>query len=328
MPSQLIFTTFCVILACTTACRATGPAAAKGTGPKILTTAKNGVSVAAPSKNTFFLCPGKNVSVNGTVFKFPMALTKPNSTWVTHNSIIVSKIPTVNGSVTMKHKFDITLTKSERKLKGNGIPNHPVGRFPIIKGTTAYEIYSQLPAQGYANAAEIPVQPYDLQLVLPRNPVANAKPTCINDLMIGVATQTGAAWHMEYAIDGSYQAVDPNAALPTDLCWGHPYETQYHYHGYSWKCFPDQGKVGEHSPLFGYAVDGFGIYGPRSKNGVLVTNADLDECHGHTHEIVWDGAKVKMYHYHVNSEYPYSVGCFRGTPVQMKATPMPKPKPV
>jgi hypothetical protein len=64
-------------------------------------------------------------------------------------------------------------------------------------------------------------------------------------------------------------------------------------------------------------MDGFGIYGPRSKNGVLVKNVDLDVCHGHTHEIIWDGVKKKMYHYHVNNEYPYSVGCFRGTPVHM-----------
>lgn len=33
----------------------------------------------------------------------------------------------------------------------------------------------------------------------------------------------------------------------------------------------------------GYALDGFGIFGPRSLGGKLVTNADLDECHGHSH---------------------------------------------
>ena len=244
-----------------------------------------------------------------------MVLTKPNSSWVLQNSIIISKIPTVKGSVTMKHTFKMSLTKNERRFKGNGIPNHPIGRFPIIKGTPAYELYSQDPAQGYANAAELPVKPYDLDVTVPRNPVPNAKPTCMDPLMYGVATQTGGVWHVEYAIDGSNHAVDPNAALPTDLCWGHPYATQYHYHGYSWKCFPNQGKVGEHSPLFGYAMDGFGIYGPRSQNGVLVRNADLDVCHGHKHKINWDGVMKNMYHYHVNSEYPYSVGCFRGTPV-------------
>lgn len=87
--------------------------------------------------------------------------------------------------------------------------------------------------------------------------------------------------------------------------------------GFSWKCMPDQGKDGEHSPLFGYALDGFGIFGPRSEGGKLVTNDDLDECHGHTHEIDWDGEKLEMYHYHLNNQYPYSIGCFRGTPVNI-----------
>ena len=41
----------------------------------------------------------------------------------------------------------------------------------------------------------------------------------------------------------------------------------------------------------------------------------LDECHGHTHEIEWDGELVKRYHYHATAEYPYTVGCYRGTPV-------------
>ena len=109
--------------------------------------------------------------------------------------------------------------------------------------------------------------------------------------------------------------VDPSDALPLDLCFGHPYYGQYHYHLYSWKCFPNQGlDPTQHSPLYGYAMDGFGIYGPRSLQGKLVTNAELDECHGHSHRIVWDGKEVDMYHYHLNTEYPYSLGCYRGTP--------------
>jgi hypothetical protein len=102
-----------------------------------------------------------------------------------------------------------------------------------------------------------------------------------------------------------------------DACWGHPYMEQYHYHGYSWKCFPDQGEPGVHSPLFGYAIDGFGVFGPLGEDGLMVTNDDLDECHGHTHDIEWDGETKEMYHYHVNNEYPYSIGCFRGTPIEL-----------
>ena len=46
---------------------------------------------------------------------------------------------------------------------------------------------------------------------------------------------------------------------------------------------------GEHSGLQGYAYDGFGIFGVYGEDGELLSTADLDECHGHTHEIEWDG---------------------------------------
>ncbi len=45
-----------------------------------------------------------------------------------------------------------------------------------------------------------------------------------------------------------------------------------------------------------------------------MTNADLDACHGHVHAIPWDGKYADLYHYHMTDEYPYTVGCFMGTP--------------
>lgn len=129
--------------------------------------------------------------------------------------------------------------------------------------------------------------------------------------MTGVSL-TGAAWHLEIAPDSKLNVYDPNAALPTDRCFGHPYATQYHYHGYSWKCM-EQGEAGKQSPLLGYALDGFGIYGPRGADGKPVTNAQLDECHGMTSEVMFNGKQQSIYHYVLNNEYPYSVGCFRGT---------------
>ena len=74
------------------------------------------------------------------------------------------------------------------------------------------------------------------------------------------------------------------------------------------------GDAGRHSDLVGYALDGYGLYGPFGENGARLTNADLDACHGHTHTIPWDGAPVSLYHYHVTREYPYTVGCYHGTP--------------
>ena len=119
-----------------------------------------------------------------------------------------------------------------------------------------------------------------------------------------------------------------------DNCFGHPYRNQYHHHSFSWRCFPGQQQqqkrfgvgdvdlvksalppplgVGLHSPLYGYSLDGFGIYGPLDVDGKMIKNVQLDICHGHVGFVLWEGKVVEMYHYHLNREYPYSVGCFRG----------------
>jgi hypothetical protein len=34
--------------------------------------------------------------------------------------------------------------------------------------------------------------------------------------------------------------------------------------------------------MLGVLKDGFPIYGDKGESGVIVTNADLDECSGHT----------------------------------------------
>jgi hypothetical protein len=246
-------------------------------------------------------------------------LVRPKSPWVKGDSIVISDMPIVEGSVQWESRFAITQTDTERRLVGNGLPPHPTGTFPVPKGTAAYDIYSKLPVQGYSSAAEIPIGPYELDVTLPRNPQVSDKANCLPSLVTGVAIQTGVTWHADVALDSNNRFLDPVSAVPTDSCWGHPYMNQYHYHGYSWKCFPDQGKPMEHSPLFGYALDGFGVFGPLGEDGMMVTNDQLDECHGHSHEIDWDGGKRQMYHYHVNNEYPYSIGCFRGTPIKIPA---------
>ncbi|MFO1540811.1 MAG: YHYH protein, partial [Chloroflexota bacterium] len=221
-------------------------------------------------------------------------------------------IALVPGAVTLESVFTITESGTTRVLRGNGIPNHPIGTFPIPRTSDAYAYYAALPAEGYANAAEIPVAPYDLSADLPMDPVMSAEPHCIPSLMTGIAL-TGGAWHIEAAPDSSLNIYDPNAALPTDGCFGHPYATEYHYHGYSWKCM-EQGEPGEQSPLLGYALDGFGIYGPRGEDGKVITNAELDECHGRVGRVLFNGTWQEIYHYVLNNEYPYSIGCFRGTP--------------
>jgi len=279
-----------------------------GGTPITLATPAEGTPVDHAAQGTLYMCP--------RVVAFP-PLTRPASPWIEGDSIVIADIPFVEGSVEWESEFSVTETDTERRLVGNGLPNHPTGQFPVQEGTDAYEFYSGLPVEGYGSAAEIPISAYELDVTLPRNPEVNDEPSCLPSIVTGVVTQTGATWHADVAIDANYRFLDPVAALPMDECWGHPYMEQYHYHGYSWKCFPDQGEPEEHSPLFGYALDGFGVFGPLGEDGTMVTNDDLDECHGHTHDIEWDGEVRDMYHYHVNNEYPYSVGCFRGTPIDI-----------
>lgn len=68
--------------------------------------------------------------------------------------------------------------------------------------------------------------------------------------------------------------------------------------------------------LLGYALDGFPIYAPY-EDGREIVQSDLDRCHGHVHEIVDQGVVRSLYHYHITEEYPYSIACFRGTPVSL-----------
>ncbi|XP_066295094.1 uncharacterized protein [Branchiostoma lanceolatum] len=95
-----------------------------------------------------------------------------------------------------------------------------------------------------------------------------------------------------------------------DDCKGHPApHGVYHYH-ITPPCIFDVTEVP--SPIIGVALDGFPIYGPTDETGRALTSADLDECHGR---------QVNgQYRYHVTSDFPYFLGCFRGAPVDAQIT--------
>ncbi len=129
--------------------------------------------------------------------------------------------------------------------------------------------------------------------------------------MIGFTLVGGAIYN---AVDAGGR--DAPAHEVQDKCGGHPQQGgQYHYHNLT-PCLPHGRDASGGSELIGYALDGFGIYGPYEADGHKVTNADLDECHGLVGPVMWDGKLVTMYHYRMTDDYPYSVGCFRGTPVR------------
>ena len=64
--------------------------------------------------------------------------------------------------------------------------------------------------------------------------------------------------------------------------------------------------------MLGFLLDGFPVYGPK-ENGVTVTNADLDDYHGHSHAT--DNYPDGIYHYHFTETAPYINGDgFYGSP--------------
>ncbi len=74
--------------------------------------------------------------------------------------------------------------------------------------------------------------------------------------------------------------------------------------------FSDNGK--QHSPVVGFAFDGFPLYGPYESQNILAKDIEgshaLDVCNGHRDD-------VRGYHYHVTPQkFPYILGGYRGVP--------------
>lgn len=203
----------------------------------------------------------------------------------------------VPGSVSWPHRFTIQVRDGRRVFSSNDLPPHPTGIFPIPADSAAYQ-YDRNPNR---------IREQNVLLELPANPVPAAQPGCtpgaVGILLSGVS--------LFNALDAPGR--DAVAHETQDQCQGHPQVSgMYHYHSVS-TCVEKSRPTNAHSPLVGYMVDGFGIYGRYGEGGKLLTSDDLDECHGHTHPIDWDGRKVAMYHYHATWDFPYTAGCMRGT---------------
>ena len=210
--------------------------------------------------------------------------------------------PTVDGQVSWPSKFTILLQGNSRVISGNDLPSHTTGQYPVSSSDDAYK-YDRNPNT---------IRAQTLQVTLPANPIVNAQPSCVGG-MIGVMLSGS---YLFNAFDAGGR--DAVAHEIQDACGGHPQQSGvYHYHSLS-PCASDAA-LG-HSALVGYALDGFGIYGHDGGNGTALTNADLDECHGHTHEIEWDGKTVVMFHYHATNEFPYTISCLRGTAVRINVS--------
>jgi hypothetical protein len=210
--------------------------------------------------------------------------------------------PQVEGNVSWISEFDASLDgNGKRIITGNALPDHPTGIFPIDPASDAYQ-YDR-------NKNEILAR--EILYEFPAIPEIAAQPSCVNFGASGISLTGSVIYH-----GASTLGNDAAAHEILDSFGGHSDGTNtYHYH-YPTKNLQDQihTHIEGHSELMGYMLDGFGIYGPHGEDGEVLWSKDLDECHGHTHPILWDGEMVDLYHYHWTYDFPYNIGCYKGTP--------------
>jgi hypothetical protein len=206
----------------------------------------------------------------------------------------------VQGSVSWPQAaYSVTVAGGQRVIKADDLPiDHTTGVFPIASTDPAYA-YDH-------NPNSIVAQTIDWSL--PEQPVAATTPTCTSGGAVGILDDGVLLFN---ALDG--EGRDAGAHEVLDACDEHPMSAgELHHHSVP-SCILDQATG--RSTLVGYAIDGYGIYVERTAGGALLTNTDLDACHGRTSPVLWNGTIQDVYHYDATLEYPYTIGCFHGTPI-------------
>jgi hypothetical protein len=176
-------------------------------------------------------------------------------------------------------------------IRSQGYPNHPTAIFPNSD-----------------NPNTISVQDFTFRL-----PLAPRKSDSITRLPMGPIGMSlnGVVFFNPFEMEGR-NAVAGYDEVWLDSCCGHPQQTGvYHYHKYP-TCvkspFIDDGK--SHSPIIGFAFDGFPLYGPYESDGSMAMELKgeqaLDACNGHSDP-------ERGYHYHVTpNRFPYILGGYAG----------------
>jgi hypothetical protein len=202
----------------------------------------------------------------------------------------------VSGNVEWPADSSIVAKGRKRIVTTNDLPEHHTGTFPVQATDPAYN-YDRNPNS---------IREQHVQLTLKRNPKYGA-PQCMGG-QVGVMT-TGAELYSAFDAGGR----DAGAWEVQDGCEGHPQpQGAYHYHTLS-SCIHH---ASVHT-VIGWALDGFPITGPVVGKNNLLTTKDLDKCHGITSTVQVDGKQVTTYHYVMTQDFPYSVGCYRATPVSI-----------
>tara|TARA_R110002049_G_scaffold27321_2_gene94342 strand:+ start:610731 stop:612284 length:1554 start_codon:yes stop_codon:yes gene_type:complete len=200
----------------------------------------------------------------------------------------------------VSNSLTINVTDKHLVMRSKNLPNHPTAKFPdawrFLDGNPAY--IKEQRATWY-----IPLEPKvdEDHVAMDRQNQNQALPMGA----IGVANN-GVIFFNPF--DHIFEA---DATWRLDRCCGHPSPNyQYHYHKYP-VCvkspWSDDGQ--SHSPVIGFAFDGFPVYGPYESEGLLAkdsTDNPLNDFNVHK------DAK-RGWHYHVTpGQFPHLIGGYWG----------------
>jgi YHYH protein len=276
-----------------------GAAGSSSTNPAFLPIGDGKVTTSGPRRGYIYTCQNGSLPGGGPPGGAGAFADGP---WIRSDGTYdLTAKATVDGAVRWSNaKFKAKRTRKRRIFSGNGLPTkQTTGEFPIRASDDAYK-YDRNP-----NSINAQSERYSL----PRHPKRASKPNCLSMGPIGIAKNGVAIFN---ALDA--QERDAVAHEVQDSCGGHPQQQGlYHYHAIPNCLIKGQSKK-KPSGLVGFALDGYPIYGPRGAGGKLLTNKDLDVCHGQKSKVWLDGRRQRVYHYNATLEYPYTLGCFRGTP--------------
>jgi hypothetical protein len=262
--------------------------------PTRLPIGDSSVSITGPGAGKLWACRQGNPNAGGAQADGPW-LNVAAGTW---NS--TSKLA-VRGKVSWPTaRYSEKVANGKRVLTTNDLPvDGQTGTFPIAADDPSYA-YDR-------NPGKVTETPTTVTLV--ETGTVAASSTCMSEGPVGMLKNGVFIFN---SLDG--RGDDAVAHESQDLCNGHPAMTTYHYHNVP-SCI--RNATTGSSTVVGWVYDGFPIVVERDASGALPTNADLDECHGRTSPITIDGETVTTYHYSATLEFPYFIGCFKGTAAQV-----------
>ncbi len=187
-------------------------------------------------------------------------------------------------------------------IETNDLPDH--GSPYWGQGNVMYEAYNGDNPAWNQNPNSISEQ--DITFCLPLNPTETSdhQDTALGPIGI---SRNGVVLYNQYAGPNNQPLTDEIDSF--DQYNGHPQNTgQYHYHIEPLSITNTYGK----DAFIGFLLDGFPVYGPE-ENGQTISNADLDEFHGHFGPTA--DYPEGIYHYHFTDTDPYlNGGQFYGIP--------------